>query len=274
MTDKAIVRDGRAAVSTETTDLLAAATGVDVQHDLGDAAHRRRRPCRPRRAGGVGARVKLLPDTNLIRFYDQVVDIEVADVLAEIPSRRRVPRAERATWPHHVVQLDGPPVPSWVSEIEALGADVVEPIGAYGLFVIGSPDQLQAIDGLPFVAWTGPFEPAWRISPTLAAARGRVPVLVGVCPPDRVDDVRQAIEASGGTVESVRVAEPGQARAGTATRVATIRATIDAGPARDDIARCRGSASSSSTSRWTSRTSARPRSSPSRSRPAGASRPR
>lgn len=237
MTDKAIVRGRQGAASADAADALGASADVEVQHDLGDAQLVVGGRAQLDALAASGARVKLLPNTNLIRFYDQVVDIESADMLENVPSRRRVPRAEQGAWPHHVVQLDGPPIASWVGDIEALGVEVVEPVGAYGLFVVGTPDQMRAVADLPFVAWAGPFEPAWRISPTMAAARGRVPVLVGVYPPERLDDVRGVIEASGGTIDGVRTTEPGQARAGIAARVAIIRATIDAGSARDEVAR-------------------------------------
>ena len=49
-----------------------------------------------------------------------------------VPAALEVAADEAADWPHHLVQLAGPPTDEWVREIEARGVDVVEPISGYG----------------------------------------------------------------------------------------------------------------------------------------------
>ena len=82
----------------------------------------------------AGYRVKLLPDTNLLRIGRYTIDVEM-DAVPEVPRELDVSAAELPGWPHHLVQLAGPPLESWVREIEARGVDVVEPVSGYALFV-------------------------------------------------------------------------------------------------------------------------------------------
>lgn len=148
-----------------------------------------------------GFRVKLLPDTNILEVGSYRIDIEKAP--PKVPANLQVPKALQKSWPHHLVQLAGPPTEEWRQAIEARGVDVVEPISAYGLFVVGSPEQIRNMENLPFVEWTGPFKPAYRIAPNLRGPKGKIQyVNIGVYPAAAVDKVRQAIEKSGGSVVS------------------------------------------------------------------------
>ena len=237
MTDKAIVRLPRRAGAFGLEEAAPGVAGLEVQHDTPAGSIVRGDRAALDALATTGARVKLLPDTNLIRIYDHVIDVEAGDVLDEVPTRARVPRAGRANWPHFLVQLDGPPIPEWVDAIEVCGVDVVEPIGAYGLFVVGDAEQMAEVGALDFVAWWGPFEPAWRVAPPLRTARGTVPVRIGVCPPGHVDEIVAAVERAGGSVRHVHTADLGQARPGLVARIAVLSADLDAATARNDIAR-------------------------------------
>jgi hypothetical protein len=96
------------------------------------------------------------------------------------------------------VQLAGPPLDTWVRAIEARGLDVVEPVSGYGLFVSASTDAVTALRDLPFVVWTGPLKPAYRISSDAAANVEYVSV--GVSPGSEAGAVRAAIEAAEGRI--------------------------------------------------------------------------
>ena len=140
-----------------------------------------------------GFRVKLLRDTNILQAGAYEIDIEALP--PEVPSRLEVPKRQVKKWLHHLVQLIGPPVPEWIAGIEERGVDVVESISAYGLFVTGSPEAVAALASLPFVAWVGPYKPAYRIHPTLANRRGKIQyVRIGVYPEEEVDAVKAALE--------------------------------------------------------------------------------
>ena len=143
-----------------------------------------------------GFRVTVLPETNLLRIGHYVIDVETRE--PDVPARLDLSAAAAPTWPHHLVQLAGPVSEEWVREIEARGVDVVEPISIYGLFVYGSSQEVQALRSLPFVVWTGPLKPAYRIQAVADVATEYL--LVGVYPSTEAGPVRAAIAAGGGTI--------------------------------------------------------------------------
>ncbi len=139
-----------------------------------------------------GFRVKLLPETNILETGSYRIDIEGSP--PKVPANLQVPKTLEKEWRHHLVQLAGPPSEEWSRTIEEQGVDVVEPISAYGLFVVGSPEQVANLKNLPFVAWVGPFKPAYRIAPNLKGMKGKIQyVSIGVYPPDEVDAVKEAL---------------------------------------------------------------------------------
>ncbi len=146
-----------------------------------------------------GYRVKLLPDTHLLAIGSYHIDIEKGE--PRVPSGLDVPKELAKVWLHHLVQLQGPPNAEWNQTLEEHGVEIVEPIGSYGLFVTGTPEAVQALRTLPFVAWTGPFKPAYRIHPNLAAMKGRIQFAgIGVYPESEVDVVRQALTDTGSVI--------------------------------------------------------------------------
>jgi subtilisin family serine protease len=145
----------------------------------------------------AGFRVKLLPDTNLLRVSDYTIDVET-DALPDVPRELDVSAAELPGWPHHLVQLAGPPLDAWVRAIEARGVDVVEPVSGYALFVCAATDAVNALRDLPFVAWTGPLKPAYRIANR--SATNIEYLSVGVYPGSEASSVRTAIDAVGARI--------------------------------------------------------------------------
>ncbi len=146
-----------------------------------------------------GYRVKVLPDTNILRIGRYRIDVERAEPAPEVPRGLSVDRDATPDWPHHLVQLAGPPHLEWIDEIERRGVDVVEPLSGYGLFVFGADQDVTALRELPFVVWTGPLEPAYRISTTA----DDVPldhISVGIYPPEAVAEVRALAETAGAAV--------------------------------------------------------------------------
>lgn len=152
-----------------------------------------------------GFRVKLLLDTNILHVAGYRID-----TLGPPTSTTafEVPEALERVWPHHLVQLIAPPTVEWVRAIEARGVTVVEPVSAYGLFVVAAPDVARALTRLPFVSWVGPFKPAYRIAPDLLGLTGTIRyVNVGVLSDAAVPDLRDAVRQRQGTV--LKEWEPG-----------------------------------------------------------------
>jgi hypothetical protein len=170
-----------------------------------------------------GYRVKLLTDTNILEIGAYRIDIETPP--PTVPANLEVPRRLAETWPHHLVQLSGPQTDEWLRAIEARGVDVVEPISAYGLFVVGPPDVVNALAELPFVDWVGPFKPAYRIAPSLQGLRGRIRYVgVSVYPRDDVAAVKEAL--AGLNVTIIRETPPTEVQEG---QYATLIVEVNAG---------------------------------------------
>jgi hypothetical protein len=150
-----------------------------------------------------GFRVKVLPETNILQVGNYRINIDLPP--PAVPADLRLPAAESGTWTHHLVQLVSPPTPEWVDELTEAGVEVVEGVGSYGLFVVGQPDVVAGLkDRFPFVAWTGPFQPAYRLAPNLQGLQGEIRHLsVGVYPASEGPTVEAAIEDAGGSVVSL-----------------------------------------------------------------------
>src|SRR5262245_18239393 len=65
----------------------------------------------------AGYRVKVLPDTNLLRVGRYTIDVETG-AEPEVPRELDLGADELSVWPHHLVQLAGPPLDPWVRAIE------------------------------------------------------------------------------------------------------------------------------------------------------------
>ncbi len=170
-----------------------------------------------------GYRIKRMSNVNILNVGEYSIDIETdpptVDVELEVPSEMQ------EEWPHSLIQFVSYPEQEWIAEIESLGLSVVEPIPPYGATVKGSPDAVQALESLPFVAWTGAFKPAYRISPNLKGLEGRIQyVSVSIDADGDVAGVRSAIESMGGeiiTEESTGINSPNQ------LQVVTVEIDVD-----------------------------------------------
>jgi hypothetical protein len=143
-----------------------------------------------------GLRVKVLQGSALLEMGDWAMGAADCRV-AEVP----------AHWFHYLLQLIAPPCRPWVEELEQLGLDVVEPVSACGLFVTGSRERLERAAALPFVSWSEPFLPAYRIHGSLKNVRGLLRYLqLAVYPPRETRAVAAALRMAGGKI--VRQTEP------------------------------------------------------------------
>lgn len=105
-------------------------------------------------------------------------------------------------WSHYLLQLVAPPALEWVEELGGMGVDVVEPVSAYGLFVVCGQREMAEVKKLPCVAWCGPFLPAYRVHGSLRGLSGVIKYInIAVYPPWRADAVMDAVIRAGGYVE-------------------------------------------------------------------------
>jgi hypothetical protein len=199
MSNKALItrRPGPAAELSLRSALSAAQADVVVEAETPAGVLVRGTDAQFEALAAAGFRVKVLEDTHLLRIGRYTIDVE-ASATPDVPRDLDVSAAEVPRWPHHLVQLAGPPLDAWVRAIEGRGIDVVEPAAAYALFVSAPTEAVASLRDLPFVVWTGPFKPAYRIVPKNAAEVEYVSV--GVYPGSEARAVRAAIEGAGGRI--------------------------------------------------------------------------
>lgn len=113
---------------------------------------------------------------------------------------------------NHLVQLVGPVQESWLTALGEQDVRVVEAVGRYGYLVRGDAATVEGLRSLPFVAWTGRLEPAYKVNPALLDVTesdpppglGPVEALdVGVLADGDVDGVVALVEELGGAVHAV-----------------------------------------------------------------------
>jgi hypothetical protein len=219
MANKALVtwRGGaRAAVSPAEQAAAARSFGLSVEADTPSGTLVSGSDEQYRSLEAQGFRVKILTDTNLLRIGRYTIDIDIDE--PQVPAALDVDAASADRWPHHLVQLAGPPTDEWLQALASQGVDVVEPISGYGLFVYAPGDAVRALRQLPFVVWTGPFKPAYRIQ---ASAETEANYLfIGVYPSSEVASVRDGVTAANGTI-----LEEGRQPAAYGGEFATLKAT-------------------------------------------------
>lgn len=187
-----------AMLATEAADAKSAGLSIETEHPQGILVAGDDAQLQELEAQGY--RVKILPDANLIKIGSHMIDTEQEPQIEAIDDLD-VPAELRADWYHHLVQLAGPPNSDWIRKIEDLGADVVEPISGYGLFVVVNPEKAKDLRELPFVSWVNPFKPDYRIASELLTLEGKIQnVSVGVYPSRAVGSVKEALEKLGGTL--------------------------------------------------------------------------
>jgi len=74
----------------------------------------------------------------------------------------------------YLVQMAGPVQDAWLGQIAAAGMDVLQYYPSNTYLVWGTPAQAAEIVSKDFVRWQGAFHPAYKISPALAGAQGRI----------------------------------------------------------------------------------------------------
>jgi hypothetical protein len=102
-----------------------------------------------------------------------------------------------------IVQLAGPFNRQWFRQLERLG---VEPFGYlphYAVLARLTAGQRAQVAALPFVTWTGLYQPAYKLEPGLAEAAGEVRLVALLMPGAEAAPVADLVAGLGGTVDLV-----------------------------------------------------------------------
>ncbi|MBS4032589.1 MAG: S8 family serine peptidase [Clostridiales bacterium] len=148
-----------------------------------------------------GYRVKILTGTDSLQVGECSIKTDNAE-----QSVSPLSLEQEKIWSHYLLQLIAPPALEWVEELGRMGVDVVEPVSAYGLFVVCGQRELAEVQKLPYVIWSGPFLPEYRVHGSLRGLSGVIKyVNIAVYPPQGVDAVMDAVIRAGGNVERMTV---------------------------------------------------------------------
>jgi Mg-chelatase subunit ChlD len=165
------------------------------------------------RLEGAGWRVKELRHAHRIRLFSYEIDTERGEEPPPPPEFEGPGLEGDDGGINHLVQLVGPVQESWLGVLATRGIRIVEPVGPHAYYVRGDADSVRELNALPFVAWTGPLRPAYKVNPVLlgstpesdsAVELGPIEAIdIGVLVDGDVDGVAQLVAELGGTVESI-----------------------------------------------------------------------
>lgn len=122
-----------------------------------------------------GWRVKELRNAHRLRLFSYEINTETGKEPPVPPEFESGSTTESGgSGINHLVQLVGPVQESWLVVFAERGIRIVEPVGSYAYFVRADVDTVKTLEVLPFVEWTGPFRPAYKVNPVLLASTPEV----------------------------------------------------------------------------------------------------
>ncbi len=167
--------------------------GVSVLLDLGQGSLVEGAKSAYQKLERLGYLVHPLTNTDKLQIGDHVIDIGAPR--RPLLEGLSVPPDRLKSWRHFLVQLIAPSTPKWAHEIERHKVEIVSTISWCGLFVVGALEAVEGLRELPYVTWTGPFHPAYRLNPSLREAKGRaIRLSMGIYPAREADNVRASLK--------------------------------------------------------------------------------
>uniref|UniRef100_A0A7C4GAX3 T9SS type A sorting domain-containing protein n=1 Tax=candidate division WOR-3 bacterium TaxID=2052148 RepID=A0A7C4GAX3_UNCW3 len=103
----------------------------------------------------------------------------------------------------HIVQFTGPVRQAWLRELHRLGIATFGYLPSYATLARLTPAQQDALGDLPFVRWTGLYQPAYKLEPGLTSAFGSIRLVLQLAPDANPEPTIQAVSDLGGTVDLV-----------------------------------------------------------------------
>jgi subtilisin family serine protease len=186
-----------------------------------------------------GWRVKAVRDPHTIRLFTYEIDTAGGGLPATPPEFAPV---EAGGGVNHLIQLVGPVQESWLATLAERGIRLVEAVSSHAYYVRADAETVASATALPFVEWTGPLAPAFKVNPELLSGdpdvgtdRGLGPIEavdIGVLAEGDIDAVATLVISLGGTVLAIAPESP------DAFRSVTARAPTEALPtiaAHDDV---------------------------------------
>jgi subtilisin family serine protease len=101
---------------------------------------------------------------------------------------------------YYIVQFTGPVQEPWKEAVEKAGGTLFDYIPDFAFIVRMDTAARAAVMALPVVAWVGPYQPAYRLSPDLAGSTGMLDLVVQTFPDAEIVALSGQMDASGAMV--------------------------------------------------------------------------
>jgi hypothetical protein len=116
----------------------------------------------------------------------------------ELPAQLRIEKY--AGIGYYLVQVNGPITDGQLREIQVAGGDIIGYLPYYTLIVRADDLTKETIDELPFVRWTGIFQPAYKMQKELFTAEGIARVAVQISPLEDIEAIANEMTQRGFTI--------------------------------------------------------------------------
>ncbi|MFO7676061.1 MAG: S8 family serine peptidase [bacterium] len=100
-----------------------------------------------------------------------------------------------------IVQLEGPFERQWLRRFERLGLEPFGYLPNYAVLCRMTPAERAAVEALPFVVWTGLYQPAYKLEPGLDRVEGEVRLVALLMPGAEAAPVIDLVSGLGGRVD-------------------------------------------------------------------------
>ncbi len=127
--------------------------------------------------GSEGRYVAPLPSASFLHLVNGDVDVRTLSVALGSPWAADA-RGEAVGLVHFYAPIKA----SWMTAIESRGLQPVLYVPTDAFVVRGPSSALSGLASLPYVDWSGPYDPAWKIAPQLASVSGIPDVRIVVFP--------------------------------------------------------------------------------------------
>lgn len=131
-----------------------------------------------------GWRVKAVRDPHTIRLF--TYDIDTAGGKLP-PTPEGFATSEAGDGLNHLLQLVGPVQESWLAMLAERGIRLIEAVSPHAYYVRADAEAVASATALPFVEWTGPLAPAYKVNPNLLSGNAEIGTDRGLGPIEAVD---------------------------------------------------------------------------------------
>ncbi|MEI6042775.1 MAG: S8 family serine peptidase [Chloroflexota bacterium] len=147
----------------------------------------------PERSGGSSA-----PSSKEIKLRYASFDpqVRLPGISGNFPTSRITPGKPSL----YLIQFTGPILPQWQESIVATGALLYDYIPEFAYLARLSPEQASAIANFSYVRWVGPFQPIYKVDPSLLQKSGKVNLIVSAVADAPASALAQAIISTGASV--------------------------------------------------------------------------